>query len=488
MVNIDVMLLVGGRSGFELALNRTFDYLSAHSCHIRYLQLKETGYDWASKNADFICFGCGDDIVIEDCRQKYISIMQGSYTPDLVIVAGFPHVIAIAKGAFEEPGFQNCPIIAWPHNALDFYDNDIFKTMAALGLSDIVFSMSDKIAGDIEKHLSGKLIYRVNNTIDYSKLSFSSDRNTLKLVCVGRFSPEKNYSLPIKAMAKAADDWRLTFIGDGQEAHKLKELAKQEGVSDKIDFLGWISNPWELVRDYRAFILSSFDTEGAPLVCIEALSSGMPVLSTPVANLPEIIRDGKNGYLFPIDDVDALVNVLNNLAKQPYTHETAEYCVNSVRDYMPETALWDFLCKAVASSRLVGLPQRHWKDQSKRIVRYKASVILSDSSASEDNSKKPQFLDQLKALANQTIEPRYLEIIIVHSADCTDLEPHIMAFEHAHPDNVMVINCDSAPTKEEAYGIAMQYASGDMSFYIDSEETLANDTIEKWYMDKLCNP
>lgn len=487
MLNIDIMLLVGGRSGFELSLNRTVDYLCAHGCHVRYIQLKETGYDWSTSNAEFTCFGCGDDIVIEYCRKKYVAFLLDSYSPDLMIIAGFPHIISIAKGAFEELGITNCPTIAWPHNDLYFYDNNIYNTLSAIDMADIVFAISNKVARDVESNLPGKLIYRVNNTIDYSKLEFSSTRNTLKLACVGRLSLEKNYSLPIKAIAKAKDNWSLTIIGDGEELPKLKELADKLHVSNRLSFTGWLDDPWKAVSDSRAFIMSS-DTEGSPLVCIEALSCGIPVISTPVANLPEIIQDGINGYLFPFNDVEALANVLNNLAMQPFTSKTAENCVNSVRDFLPETALWDFLCKAYASSRLIGLPQRHWKDPTKRIIRYKASVILSDIEIALNSSKSQTFLTQLKALDNQTIEKQYLEMIIVHSPKCNEIESQIMEFEQNHPEYVMIINCDNIESKEEAYNIGMQYASGDMFFYIDIEDYLTSDTIENWYMDKLCNP
>lgn len=487
-MKLDIILMVGGQSGFELALNRTADYLVSHSVSVRFIQIVTTGYDWPTKMADFVDLGFKSELNINDCINKYVALCLQGEVPDLIIATGMPETLYIAKTAAQSLSFP-VPIAAWYQNDLSYYGITDEKGFEVFEYSDYVYATNDKMAGFIMQKYPQKPIYRVFNPINPDNIVFSYKRNTRKLAYIGRLTSEKNVSLIIKALAIASDYWHLTIIGNGPEKETLVQLAASLDLSDQITFISWTDTPWSLVSDCRALIVSSIDNfEGGPMTCIEALTCGMPVLSTPAGFVPEVIVPHKNGYLYDYDDEAGLANILDNISKENVTIEMSNNCRESVSNFLPENALWDFLCKVVASANLVGLPQRRWQNSEKRLVRYKTSVILSDSSASKDSSKEPQFLDQLKALANQTIEPQYLEIIIVHCADCTDLEPHIMAFEQAHPDNVMVINCDSAPTKEEAYGIAMPYASGDMSFYIDNKESLSNDTIEKWYLDKLCNP
>ena len=480
---IDIIVMVGGKSGFEIALNRTADYLSNHNCIIRFIQVIKTGYNWATDKASYICFDTDVTVNIAKCQNLYIDYLEKNGFPNVIFCAGMPATIYIAKKAQSFLQLNTCPIIAWPHNDIYFYDQSIDNTIDALNYADYIFAISDKIANDISSFLPSKIIYRINNTIDNNILFFSNTRSTNKLAYVGRLSEEKEIPVILKAISLCKTFYQLSIIGEGNELDKLNKLSDDFHITNKVFFYGWKDAPWHFIADHKALILAS-STEGSPLTCIEALACGMPVISTPVATIPELITPGSNGYIYPFNDAQALADILDKIAAENiFTDETAIICRDSVSDYMSEVALWDFLCKTIASSRLVGLPQRYWQNKEKRIIKYKASVIIYDNF-----SNKYDISSLIKCLIKQTIESKCLEIIFVHNNSISDISSVITEFENKYPEMVIILKCNNISSKEEAYNIGKQYMTGNISLYLspDKDQLLPN-TIEDWYMEKLCS-
>lgn len=360
-IRIDFLFMTGGKGGFESSVNRTADYLVSKGCKVRFIQVVRTNADWATQNAEFNCLDSSEHINIEECTSKYIELLSGEGSPDLIVVAGMPHMIYIAKRAIISLQLP-IPIVAWPHNDLYFYD-DISRTADALSYAEFFFAISDKIARDAEMQNPALVIYRVNNSIDSEKIVYSTDRTTNKFAFIGRLSPEKNVDLIIRAIASTK--CQLTIIGDGEEKESLVALAQGLNCTDRVEFAGWQDNPWELVKDYRALIMAS-STEGSPLTCIEALASGMQVISTPVASIPDIIIQGETGFTFPLGSADDLSELIESLSCQEPSVETAEKCRESVSEFAPDFALSDFYRKILASANLQALPQRNWRDPSIR--------------------------------------------------------------------------------------------------------------------------
>ena len=149
---------------------------------------------------------------------------------------------------------------------------------------------------------------------------------------------------------------------------------------------------------------------------------------------------------------------------------------------MPEVALWDFLCKVVASSRLVGLPHRNWMTNGNRLVKNKVSVIVP--ATDPDSAKMPDILSSLSA---QTIESIYLEIILVCAATTTETVSILHDFEKAHPEQVMLVECDDLISSEEATKLGSGYASGDMVLTVDpKKDRFLPSAMEEIYLNHLC--
>ena len=154
------------------------------------------------------------------------------------------------------------------------------------------------------------------------KLFLKTDvaQNNPILLSVGRFADTKAPQITILAFQKALDIAKkatLIMLGDGPLLESCKTLAMALGINDKIEFKGKQS-PFEVaaaMQQARAFVLHSIvtsngDAEGTPNVIIEAASSGLPVISTKHAGIPDIIEHGKTGFLVEEKNVDRMAKYM----------------------------------------------------------------------------------------------------------------------------------------------------------------------------------
>jgi len=127
-----------------------------------------------------------------------------------------------------------------------------------------------------------------------------------RLVCVGRLSPEKGYPGLFAALAGLVEeglDFSLTIVGDGPAADAIRADAKSRKLDDHIRFTGSLPESATLAEMAKAdiFVLPSL-MEGLPVVLVEALALGLPVVASRVAGIPELIEDDKSGRLFTPSD------------------------------------------------------------------------------------------------------------------------------------------------------------------------------------------
>lgn len=108
----------------------------------------------------------------------------------------------------------------------------------------------------------------------------------------------------------------LLVAGSGREEVRLREQAARDGIEDAVFFLGARRDVAELYRAMDVFALSSL-WEGGPITLIEAMASGLPVVATPVGIVPEIVRDGVNGFIVPLREPAVLGEALWRVREDP---------------------------------------------------------------------------------------------------------------------------------------------------------------------------
>lgn len=135
-----------------------------------------------------------------------------------------------------------------------------------------------------------------------------------QFVCVGRLGEQKGHALLIEAarfLAIKGYEFSILLVGDGPLREPIETLIQDYELQSQIKLTGWATS--EEVREYikssRLMVLPSF-AEGLPVVLMEALAMGRPVITTYIAGIPELVEDGDCGWLVPAGSAQALANAM----------------------------------------------------------------------------------------------------------------------------------------------------------------------------------
>lgn len=161
----------------------------------------------------------------------------------------------------------------------------------------------------------------IYNPVDFERLAaYSKQKLAIKLegkyiIAVGRLELQKRIDRLLSAYAetKLRHEAKLLILGEGSLRPQLEQQIKALGLVDQVLMPGNIENPHPNIAEAEFLVLSS-DHEGFPMVLIEALAIGKPVVSTDCATGPnEIIQHGQNGLLVPVENTLALRDALDEL-------------------------------------------------------------------------------------------------------------------------------------------------------------------------------
>lgn len=135
-----------------------------------------------------------------------------------------------------------------------------------------------------------------------------------RLVFVGRLCADKGALVLIEALKKLRQrgiTFKIDVVGDGPSRGEIESALSAEGLSDAVTLHGWCGSERvrELINESRALVLPSF-AEGLPVVMMESLALGRPVVGTYIAGIPELIEPGVNGWLVPAGSSEALADAL----------------------------------------------------------------------------------------------------------------------------------------------------------------------------------
>jgi len=149
----------------------------------------------------------------------------------------------------------------------------------------------------------------------------------IRILSVGSLVAKKGHSYLIAAchlLKQRGEDFVCTIIGGGPDEPALRQQIKEYGLQDQTELLGARPHP-EIVTAYRQhdlFVLASVvtpdgDRDGIPVVLMEAGAAGLPLVSTDVSGIPELVRHGETGWLVPPGDSNALADAIAALAADP---------------------------------------------------------------------------------------------------------------------------------------------------------------------------
>jgi colanic acid/amylovoran biosynthesis glycosyltransferase len=143
---------------------------------------------------------------------------------------------------------------------------------------------------------------------------------------VGRLDPKKGFDVLISACSMLRDrgvDFRCLIVGDGAEREKFLAMRARLKLENYVEMAGELSfaevKPWyykAAVFAMPSVVTSEGQTDGLPTVVIEAMASGLPIVGSSVAGIPEAVQEGVNGFLVPAGEPEQLANRLQLLLEQ----------------------------------------------------------------------------------------------------------------------------------------------------------------------------
>jgi len=195
-----------------------------------------------------------------------------------------------------------------------------------------VVAVSELIESAMAPLVPGDRLFRISNALDSGRGTSRAIRamkaagsprhhgsETLRLLYVGRLSREKGVDVLIGAVCSARRggvSLHLDIAGDGPELESLMTMAQKSGVSSSVTFHGYVSDISGLFQAASALVIPS-RSEGLPIVLLEAMAAGVPVIATRVGQIPEVLADADLGLLVVPESPDAIASAIAEVSAFP---------------------------------------------------------------------------------------------------------------------------------------------------------------------------
>lgn len=230
---------------------------------------------------------------------------------------------------------QRLPIRKKIHEWIKQFFVDYFIAISENDKEKIVnyFSVKEEkvkvIYNGIDEHRL--LLYR--KTLD---IADESSKIFITIGNIGRITFEKGHDILIEAFYKLTgvrENVRLVIIGAGDNVEAVKELIKKRNLTNKVILEGYKDNIFEFLRSFDIFVLTS-RYEGVPYVILEAMSIGVPIISTKVGGIDNVLEDGRTGLLVQKDDVNGIFEAMLKLVDDSaLRYKLASNAMQEVKNY-----------------------------------------------------------------------------------------------------------------------------------------------------------
>lgn len=249
--------------------------------------------------------------------------------------------------------------------------NNIFlcKRMPVMVVGSKLYDLYAKYTKDIYC-ISPSMISKqdIDESITYLRTKPDIQDRDVELIFVGRVEPEKGISYLFEALRRLNNQsqkkYKLTLIGAahprGREtkwkAEAFHNLARELGIEQFINWIGYVPFGRELFNLYRKadfFILPSL-SEGIPKVLYEAMAAGLPIITTSIGGIPDIIKNEKNGLLILSGSTDSIIRALQRLLNDRALSKSLieggfqsaeEHTMERARDQMMEKLIYPYLTR-----------------------------------------------------------------------------------------------------------------------------------------------
>lgn len=240
--------------------------------------------------------------------------------------------------------------IAWNHGSIENLAESNMKSKCLLQKKslhkvDKIIAISDKTSESIKNlypEVNSKIV-KISNGYDFKRIKelsqedieFNNSNNTI--IAIGRLDKHKNFDLLIesaKILNERRVDFNILILGDGDERVNLERKIKEYCLTDKINLLGYIQNPYPYILKSKILCLTSL-AEGFPTVIVEGLFLGCPFVSTNVAGIDELSNNGECGIVSESSPYE----IANNLEELLVTDEKRTKMSQEGREFIQKYSI-----------------------------------------------------------------------------------------------------------------------------------------------------
>lgn len=191
------------------------------------------------------------------------------------------------------------------------------------------------------------ILYNVINPKEIMyKAKLDPNKYSYDLIYLGRLSYPKNPLRLIDIVKKVVDnrpETTVAIVGTGELEQDVKNKIYQEKLERNIRLFGFQSNPYKILKSSKLMIMTS-RYEGTPMCALEAIASGVPIISTPTDGLCELIENGKNGYIGynNTEIVNTILMILNDKRKLQNLHSSTKETndkINNINNYIQKVKI-----------------------------------------------------------------------------------------------------------------------------------------------------
>jgi glycosyltransferase involved in cell wall biosynthesis len=245
---------------------------------------------------------------------RMAALVAGGARPPIVVHTFHGHVLRGYFGPVRTLGFRLLERwLARGTTALVAVSPEVRDDLVRLGVAPREKFTVVRLGIELEERLGG----RDGRDETRRVLGIAPDRFTVGWI--GRMTGVKRTGdvlLAFKELRERGIDACLCMVGDGPEREQVEQRAHELGIMRDTLFLGYQENVAPFYAAFDAMILPS-GNEGTPVSAIESLAAGRPVVATRVGGVPDVVRDGEDGFLVELGDVGELAGALARLAQDP---------------------------------------------------------------------------------------------------------------------------------------------------------------------------
>lgn len=219
-------------------------------------------------------------------------------------------------------------LLSWIHFSLA--DQDMFDAANTIPLADGHLAISSPIKSELMKYgVPEEKIRLVYNPIEPESAelpSYADDKSHFFYAGRLMLAGQKNLGELLTGVAHF-DGALLDMYGTGVDAKKCEHKANELGIADRVTWHGWTPDLWQKIKQRPTALVMTSTYEGLPMIMLEAIARGIPVVSSRFNGYRDVLKDGENGFTYDVGDLAGLEQALHAVAQTTFEPQAVKQSI-----------------------------------------------------------------------------------------------------------------------------------------------------------------